>query len=147
MAGSRVQQTCSRRAEETVEVVRDHEDGTGVVGWYRRPDGSSSELPGVDARMVEQQRGNKREMPREEELTTAASAEVARGSSQVRSTLKERRKATAVNIPQLRRREGDALGKTSKTPTGNGGRSRRGRGRPTTRYRARSRTRPRTQKY
>jgi hypothetical protein len=57
MAGSRVQQTCSRRAEETVEVVRNHEDGTGVVGWYRRPDGDSSESPGVDARMVDQRRG------------------------------------------------------------------------------------------
>jgi hypothetical protein len=86
-------------------------------------------------------------MPREEELETAASAEVARGSSQVRSTLKERQKAMAVNIPKLRRREGDAHGKTPRTPTGNGGRSRGGRERPTTRYRARSRTRPRTKKY
>jgi hypothetical protein len=59
-------------------VVRNHEDGTRVVGWYRRPDGGSSESPGVDARTVDQRRGDKREMPREEELTIDASAEVAR---------------------------------------------------------------------
>jgi hypothetical protein len=30
--GSRVQQTCSGRAEKTVEVVRDHEGGTSEAG-------------------------------------------------------------------------------------------------------------------
>jgi hypothetical protein len=38
-AGSRVQQTCSPGAEQTVEVVRNHEDGTRVDGWHRRPEG------------------------------------------------------------------------------------------------------------
>jgi hypothetical protein len=36
-AGSRVQQTCSGRAEQTVEVVRDHEGGTSMAVGTVRP--------------------------------------------------------------------------------------------------------------
>jgi hypothetical protein len=36
-AGCRAQQTCGSLAEEAVEVVRNHEDGTGLPGGIRRP--------------------------------------------------------------------------------------------------------------
>jgi hypothetical protein len=39
-AGSGVQKTRSPSAEKTVEVVRNHEDGTGLDGRYRRAEGS-----------------------------------------------------------------------------------------------------------
>jgi hypothetical protein len=39
-AGSGVQQTRSPSAEETVEVVRNHEGGTGPGGWTRQAEGS-----------------------------------------------------------------------------------------------------------
>jgi hypothetical protein len=40
LTGCGVQQTRDFRAEETVEVVRNHEGGTGVDAWQRRPEGS-----------------------------------------------------------------------------------------------------------
>jgi hypothetical protein len=40
IAGSGVQQTRTPSAEETVGVVRNHEDGTRLDGWYRRAEGS-----------------------------------------------------------------------------------------------------------
>jgi len=40
MAGSGVQQTRNPGAEETVEVVGNHEDGTGPDGWHRRAEGN-----------------------------------------------------------------------------------------------------------
>lgn len=41
MAGSGMQKARNLRAEETVEVVRDHEGGTGVDVWQRRPEGAN----------------------------------------------------------------------------------------------------------
>jgi len=65
-----MQQARDRRAEETVAVVRDHEDGTGVDGWHRRPDGTNQERfgatgssPGVDAR--KENGGGAKRIPRE----------------------------------------------------------------------------------
>jgi hypothetical protein len=53
MAGSGVQQTRGPDAEKAVEVVRNHEDGTGVGAWNPRPEAArtDSSVPpvGVDA--------------------------------------------------------------------------------------------------
>jgi hypothetical protein len=64
--------------KETAEVVRDHEGGTRVDGWHRRPEGS------LGFREWTRRRPNGRgaksgRIPREEELET--SSEVARSSS------------------------------------------------------------------
>jgi hypothetical protein len=40
IAGSGVQQTRNPSAEETAEVARNHEGGTGLDGWYRRAERS-----------------------------------------------------------------------------------------------------------
>jgi hypothetical protein len=59
---SGAQQTRSPCAEKAVEVVRDHEGGTGsrpLAGSGRR----KLRLPGVDARKVERQRGDSRANP------------------------------------------------------------------------------------
>jgi hypothetical protein len=40
IAGSGVQQTRNPSAEETVEVARNHEGGTGLDGWHHRAEGN-----------------------------------------------------------------------------------------------------------
>lgn len=61
-AGSGVQQTRDRRAEETVEVARNHEGGTRFR-WMASPDRRRSRPPGVDARTAGRQRGTKAGIP------------------------------------------------------------------------------------
>lgn len=58
-AGIGVQQTRDRRAEEAAEVVRNHEGGTRCR-WMAPSARRRPRPPGVDARMVERQRGRKR---------------------------------------------------------------------------------------
>jgi hypothetical protein len=62
-AGSGVQQTRSRRAEETAEVVKNHEGGTRCR-WLAPSAQRRPRPPGVDARRVKRQRGTKAGIPR-----------------------------------------------------------------------------------
>jgi hypothetical protein len=49
--GSRMQQACDRRAEKTVEVVQNHEDGTGLSRWHLGSRSADRKVrAGVDAR-------------------------------------------------------------------------------------------------
>jgi hypothetical protein len=48
--GSGMQQARDCRAEKPVEVVQNHEDGTGSPSWLRGAEGESKDEPGVDAR-------------------------------------------------------------------------------------------------
>jgi hypothetical protein len=56
LSGCGVQQTRDLRAEETVEVGRNHEGGTGFDGW-NPSDRWGLRLPGVDARKVRRREG------------------------------------------------------------------------------------------
>lgn len=49
LAGCEVQQTHGLLAEETVEVGRNHEDGTRLPKWYSAAEAGSLGLVGVDA--------------------------------------------------------------------------------------------------
>jgi len=86
-AGSGVQQTRSLRAEEAVEVVRNHEDGTRcrrVVPAIRRRLSGASGSGRADGRTAKRR---KRARPREEELEITDSSGIARGSNRTRSAL------------------------------------------------------------
>jgi hypothetical protein len=160
MAGSEAQQTRSRRAEQTAEVVRNHEGGTGcrrVAPSARTRDRSRQPerfgalaCPGpggVDARTVVSAKGNEADesherrspWPRPSGLLADRAARVARGSSRRASALKGRPEGAVVDARWLAHRADGGRGNASRarpaTAQGRGG----ARGRPTTRYLARRR--------
>lgn len=66
-SGTELQYARSRRVEEAVEVVRDHEGGTGRCVWHRSPSALFGGC-GVDARRTDRRRGTNTTIPGKEEL-------------------------------------------------------------------------------
>lgn len=74
---ARCNKLAARIAEETVAVVQDHEGGTGVGGWHRRPEGTFPDglppgiEPGVDADRVRTAEGRDEPQERQEQGASA----------------------------------------------------------------------------
>jgi hypothetical protein len=94
----------SRRIGEKPWTERD------VVGWYRRPNGCSSERPGVDARTIERRRGKAGNAMRGRTHDHRL-VEGCEGFQSHSERSEEETKAMRVDIPMLRQKEGGGFGR------------------------------------
>jgi hypothetical protein len=125
LSGCGVQQTRDLRAEETVEVGRNHEDGTRFDGWHSS-DRWGLRLPGVDARWACWQEGTTDESHERRAAKADPPHSSALEGSEVHEGFRDNRLRSATRREPRECLEGQA---------GDGQRPRRKRERPTTRYR------------